>query len=44
METFVIPEAKIQTATQYVPGIDGQKMSKSKKHNRCFTRKNLRNK
>ena len=24
-ETFVIPEAKIQTATQYVPGTDGQK-------------------
>ena len=31
-ETFVIPEAKIQTATQYVPGTDGQKMSKSKKN------------
>ena len=31
-ETFVIPEAKIQAATQYVPGTDGQKMSKSKKN------------
>ena len=30
-ETFVIPEAKIQATTQYVPGTDGQKMSKSKK-------------
>lgn len=28
-ETFVIPEAKVQTDTMYVPGIDGQKMSKS---------------
>ena len=31
-ETFVIPEAKIQADTQYVPGTDGQKMSKSKKN------------
>ncbi len=31
-ETFVIPEAKIQATTQYVPGTDGQKMSKSKKN------------
>ena len=29
-ETFVIPEAKIEADTQYVPGTDGQKMSKSK--------------
>ena len=29
-ETFVIPEAKIQTDTQYVLGTDGTKMSKSK--------------
>ena len=29
-ETFVIPEAKIQADTQYIPGTDGQKMSKSK--------------
>lgn len=29
-ETFVIPQAKIQEATQYVPGTDGEKMSKSK--------------
>ena len=29
-KTFVIPEAKIQTASHYVPGTDGQKMSKSK--------------
>lgn len=28
-ETFVIPEAYIQEETQTVPGIDGQKMSKS---------------
>ena len=29
-ETFVLPQAKIQEATMYVPGTDGQKMSKSK--------------
>ena len=29
-ETFVIPEAKIQKDTMYVPGTDGQKMSKSR--------------
>lgn len=29
-ETFVIPEAKVQEETMYVPGTDGQKMSKSR--------------
>lgn len=29
-ETFVLPQAKVQEATMYVPGTDGQKMSKSK--------------
>ena len=29
-ETFVLPQAKIQDSTQYVPGTDGGKMSKSK--------------
>jgi tryptophanyl-tRNA synthetase len=29
-ETFVLPEARITENTQYIPGIDGQKMSKSK--------------
>lgn len=29
-ETFILPQAKIQDATQYVPGTDGEKMSKSK--------------
>lgn len=29
-ETFVIPEAKISDDTMYVPGTDGQKMSKSR--------------
>ncbi len=29
-ETFVLPEAKIQENTMYVPGTDGAKMSKSK--------------
>jgi tryptophanyl-tRNA synthetase len=29
-EIFVIPEAKIQQETMYVPGTDGQKMSKSR--------------
>ena len=29
-EIFVLPQAKIQEDTQYVPGTDGEKMSKSK--------------
>jgi len=29
-ETFVIPEAKVQKETMYIPGTDGEKMSKSK--------------
>ena len=29
-ETFVIPEARIQEETKYIPGTDGDKMSKSK--------------
>ncbi|MFD0963157.1 tryptophan--tRNA ligase [Pseudofulvibacter geojedonensis] len=29
-ETFVLPEAKVQEGTMYVPGTDGTKMSKSK--------------
>lgn len=29
-EVFVIPEAKVQESTMYVPGTDGEKMSKSK--------------
>jgi tryptophanyl-tRNA synthetase len=29
-ETFVIPEAKVQEETMYIPGTDGHKMSKSK--------------
>ncbi len=29
-EVFVLPEAKVQEETMYVPGTDGQKMSKSK--------------
>ena len=29
-ETFVIPKAKIQEHAQYIPGTDGQKMSKSR--------------
>lgn len=29
-ETFVLPEAKVQEATMYIPGTDGEKMSKSK--------------
>ncbi|MBW2961637.1 tryptophan--tRNA ligase [Mesonia aestuariivivens] len=28
-ETFVLPEAKIQEESKYIPGIDGKKMSKS---------------
>ncbi|MEN8788322.1 MAG: tryptophan--tRNA ligase [Flavobacteriaceae bacterium] len=29
-ETFVLPEAQVQEETQIVPGVDGEKMSKSK--------------
>ena len=29
-ETFVIPEGKVEEETKYIPGTDGQKMSKSK--------------
>ena len=29
-ETFVIPQAKVQEETMYIPGTDGEKMSKSK--------------
>ena len=29
-ETFVIPEGKIQEETKYIPGTDGEKMSKSR--------------
>lgn len=29
-ETFVIPEANVQEETKYIPGTDGEKMSKSK--------------
>jgi tryptophanyl-tRNA synthetase len=29
-ETFVMPEARVQEATMYVPGTDGEKMSKSR--------------
>lgn len=29
-ETFVLPETKLQESTMYVPGTDGEKMSKSK--------------
>ena len=29
-ETFVLPEAQVQQETMYVPGTDGEKMSKSK--------------
>ena len=29
-ETFLLPETKLQESTMYVPGTDGQKMSKSK--------------
>jgi tryptophanyl-tRNA synthetase len=29
-ETFVLPQSKIQESTQYIPGTDGEKMSKSK--------------
>ncbi len=29
-DTFVLPEAKVQEETMYIPGTDGEKMSKSK--------------
>ena len=29
-ETFVLPEARVQEETMYIPGTDGEKMSKSK--------------
>jgi len=29
-ETFVLPEGKVQEETMYIPGTDGQKMSKSR--------------
>jgi tryptophanyl-tRNA synthetase len=29
-ETFVLPEARVQEKTMYIPGTDGEKMSKSK--------------
>lgn len=32
-EVFVLPEAKIQEDTMYIPGTDGQKMSKSRGNN-----------
>jgi tryptophanyl-tRNA synthetase len=43
-ETFVIPEAKIQGETKYIPGTDGDKMSKSKGNtiNLFLTDKQLR--
>lgn len=31
-ETFVLPEAKVQEETMYIPGTDGAKMSKSKEN------------
>ena len=31
-ETFVLPQAKIQESSQYVPGTNGEKMSKSKEN------------
>lgn len=31
-ETFVLPEAKLQENTQWIPGTDGEKMSKSKQN------------
>lgn len=31
-DTFVLPQAKIQENSQFVPGIDGEKMSKSKEN------------
>ena len=43
-KTFVVPEAKIQESTQNIPGIDGQKMSKSKNNtiNIFLPEKNLK--
>ena len=43
-ETFVVPKAKIQDNTHYIPGTDGQKMSKSKNNiiNIFSPEKNLR--
>ena len=43
-ETFVVPKAKIQDNTHYIPGTDGQKMSKSKNNiiNIFLPEKNLR--
>ncbi|MCT8339415.1 tryptophan--tRNA ligase [Flavobacteriaceae bacterium TK19130] len=31
-ETFILPEAKLQENTQWIPGTDGEKMSKSKQN------------
>ena len=31
-ETFVLPQASVQKEAQYIPGTDGQKMSKSKEN------------
>lgn len=31
-QTFVLPEAKVQENTMYIPGTDGQKMSKSRQN------------
>jgi tryptophanyl-tRNA synthetase len=31
-ETFVLPQAKVQEATMYIPGTDGHKMSKSRQN------------
>ncbi|WP_034887263.1 tryptophan--tRNA ligase [Gillisia sp. Hel_I_29] len=43
-ETFVIPEGKVEEETKYIPGTDGQKMSKSKGNliNLFLTDKQLR--
>ena len=43
-KTFVVPKAKIQDNTHYIPGTDGQKMSKSKNNiiNIFLPEKNLR--
>jgi tryptophanyl-tRNA synthetase len=44
-ETLVLPQAKIQESSQYVPGTDGEKMSKSKNNtiNIFLPEKKLRN-
>ena len=44
-ETFVLPEATVNESTMYIPGTDGQKMSKSKETSSIFllTRKSLKN-